>query len=337
MYFILSILGGKVTAAQSVYDAQIIEAVALQHIEKDKSFLKLIHYYYGVVISQALYKTKKETLKALQIHYNHAKKLKTQGQIAKVELLNTQVKRDAAQIEVKKAQHQLQIASKGLALLIKEKSKPKSSLFISKIFHPKEKYIQQSTKENASINLLNAKTKSADALIDIEKSTLYPNVLAYGNLNLYKGDSPIEEITPSWLIGIMLKYDIFSHKNRIKEIEATKLLRKKIQSLEIQAQEDLQLAVEKTYGEMILYLEEFDALSSSLSLAQENYKLRTLSFKEGLATSAEVIDAQKSLSGAKTQRYYAAYNYIKQLATLCILSGNAETFFRLEHQSTKVH
>ena len=328
--------GGKIKAAQSAYDAQINEAVAMEHLEKDKAFLKLIHYYYGVVMAKALYRTRLDTQKALQIHYNHAKKLKSQGQIARAELLSAQVKRDAARIETKKAQHQLQIASSALALLIKEKSKPKSSLFIAKVLQPKEQYIQKSTVSNAGIDILDAKTKSANALIDVEKSAWKPHVIAYGNLNLYKGSSPIEDLTPSWLVGVMLKYDIFSNKDREKEIEAAKLLRNKVLSLKTQAQEDLRLAVEKTYGEMMLNQEEYNALSSSLALAHENYKLRTLSFKEGLATSTEVIDAQTFLSGVKTQRYNAAYNYIKQLAMLCILSGNAELFFHFEHKSIKV-
>ena len=328
--------GGKIRAAKSAYDAQINEAVAMEHLEKDKAFLKLVHYYYGVVMAQALYRTKLATQKALQVHYNHAKKLKSQGQIARAELLEAQVKRDAARIESKKAQHQLQIASTALSLLIKEKNKPKSPLFISKILQPKEQYIQKSTTKNAGIDLLNAKTKSADALIDAEKSAWKPKVIAYGNLNLYKGSSPVEGLTPSWLVGVMLKYDIFSHQDRNKEIEAAKLLRNKVLSLKTQAQEDLRLGIEKTYGEMMLYQEEFSALSSSLALAHENYKLRTLSFKEGLSTSSEVIDAQTYLSGVKTQRYNAAYNYIKQLALLCILSGNAELFFRFEHKSIKV-
>lgn len=67
-----------------------------------------------------------------------------------------------------------------------------------------------------------------------------------------------------------------------------------------------------------------------MALAHENYKLRSLAFKEGLATSVEVVDAQMLLSGAKTQRLNAAYNYVKKLAELSVLSGDNDLFFKFE-------
>ena len=328
--------GGKITAAQSAYDAKISEAVALQHLERDKTFLKLIKYYYGCVMSDALYQTRLDSQKALQLHYMHAKKMKEQGQISRAELLNAQVKLDAARIESKKAQHQLNISRKALSSLIKENNIPHSPLFICRILAPQKHYAKESITRNAGIDILKAKAQAADALINIEKSAWHPDLFAYGNLNLYKGESPLEEMTPGWLVGIMLKFDLFSQKDRAKEIEAAKLLRSKVSSLKAQAQEDLKLAVEKTYGEMMLYQEEFDSLSSSMALAQENYKLRTLAFKEGLSTSSEVIDAQAFLRGAKTKRFHAAYNYVQKLALLCVLSGDAEHFFRFENAGIKV-
>jgi outer membrane protein TolC len=132
------------------------------------------------------------------------------------------------------------------------------------------------------------------------------------------------------MVGVGVKFDLFSRKDRAKEIEAAKILRSKVASLKAQAKDDLRLAVQKTYNEILLYRDEFDSLSSSMALAHENYKLRSLAFKEGLATSVEVVDAQMLLSGAKTQRLNAAYNYVKKLAELSVLSGNSDLFFTFE-------
>jgi len=180
------------------------------------------------------------------------------------------------------------------------------------------------------MDVLDAKSKQASAMIDIEKSDWHPKVLGYANINMYKGDSPIEESVPDWMVGVGVKFDIFSRKDRAKEVEAAKVMRAKVASLKAQAKETLRLAVEKTYNEISLYKEEFYSLSSSLALAKENYKLRSLAFKEGLATSVEVVDAQMLLEGSKTQRLNAAYKYVKKLAELFVLSGEKRRFFRLE-------
>jgi len=93
------------------------------------------------------------------------------------------------------------------------------------------------------------------------------------------------------------------------------------------AKSDLSLLVEKTYKEMLQYRTEYEALSSSLALARENLRLRELAFKEGLATSVDVVDAQMFLTGAKTKRLNAIYNYVQKISQLAVLSGKSELFF----------
>lgn len=85
--------------------------------------------------------------------------------------------------------------------------------------------------------------------------------------------------------------------------------------------------MEKTYKEMLQYRTEYEALSSSLALARENLRLRELAFKEGLATSVDVVDAQMFLTGAKTKRLNAIYNYVQKISQLAVLSGKSELFF----------
>jgi len=36
------------------------------------------------------------------------------------------------------------------------------------------------------------------------------------------------------------------------------------------------------------------------------------------------------LSGAKTKRFNAAYNYVQKLSQLCVLSGDREIFFEIQ-------
>ena len=324
-------VGGKIDAAQDAYSGKVAEAKARHRMAKDKAFLQLIKLYYGLVMTKSLHQTRVESQKALSLHYSHAKKLKKEGQISRAELLNARVKLDIAKIETTKASHKVDIVTSALHTMIKTKQTPSSKLFVSKKIGSKHQYSMQSVDAYAAIDVLNAKSAQASAMIEIEEAAWYPEVLGYANVNLHKGNSPFEELSPKWMVGVGVKFDIFSRKDRAKEVEAAKVLRFKVDALKLQAKDDLRLAVQKTYDEILLYKDEFNSLSSSLALARENYKLRSLAFKEGLATSVEVVDAQMLLSGAKTQRLNAAYNYVKSLATLCVLSGEREQFFRFEN------
>jgi outer membrane protein TolC len=323
-------MGGKIDAAQDAYAGKVAEAKAKHRMEKDKAFLQLIKLYYGVVMTKSLHKTRLESEKALRLHYENAKKLKKEGQLSRAELLNAQVKLDIAKIETTKAKHNIDIVTSAFYKLIKSRSNPKSSLFVLKKIGSKYKYTNRSIENYAAIDVLNAKAKQASAMVNVEEAAWQPEVLGFANMNLHKGNSPLEELAPDWMVGVGVKFDIFSRKDRAKEIEAAKVMRSKVASLKAQARDDLRLAVQKTYNEILLYKDEFLSLSSSLALAKENYKLRSLAFKEGLATSVEVADAQMLLSGAKAQRLNAAYNYVKKLAELSVLSGDSNLFFKFE-------
>ena len=302
----------------------------------DKEFLKLVKYYYGVVVSLSLYKTRLEAQKALKIHYENAKKLKKHGQIANIELLNAQVKLDGAKIETTKAKHKYEIAVSALSSLVKKEIKPSSNLVVNDIVEDEEYYTTKTQQNYAGLDILDAKEKQTKAFIKIKKSAYHPTVVGYANYNLYKDDSLIMDTLPKWFGGVMVRISLLKRKDRAQEIQVAKLLNSKVKHLKDEALENLAILVEKTYKEMKLYKEEYNALNSSIKLAKENYKLRTIAFKEGLCTSVEVVDAQMFLLGAKTKRLNAAYNYEKSLSQLCVLSGDRDMFFEIINSSQAI-
>jgi outer membrane protein TolC len=328
--------GGKIDAAQEIYDAKVSEAQALHEMKKDKAFLNLVKTYYGVMVSQSLYETRREVQKALQLHFNDAKKLKEQGQIATVELLNAEVKLEAAVIETTKAKHQLDIVTLALAKMIKSDKKPSSNLFVYDEVLSQEYYKSKTVSNYSGLKILDAKASQSASMISIKEAAWHPKVLAYGSYNLYKDDSPLMEMAPEWLAGVALKINLLERKDRSQEIQAAKLLNSKVNHLRKQAQEDLELLLEKTYNEMLLYRDEFNSLSASIKLAKENYRLRSIAFSEGLITSVEVVDAQMFLAASQTKRLNAAYNFIQKISQLAVLSGERTLFFESLRASKEI-
>ena len=220
--------------------------------------------------------------------------------------------------------------------MLKDTQLPSSALFITKELKTKEYYKDETLLHYSGLDILDAKEKETASLIDIKKASWHPEVLAYGNYNLYKDDSPLMDLAPKWMVGVIVKFDIVQRRDRAKEIQATHLLNSKVKNLKAQAMQDLKILVEKTYNEMQLYKDEYTSLDSSLDMAKENYKLRDIAFKEGLATSVEVVDAQMFLSGVKTKRLNALYNYVQKISQLAVLSGDRELFFEIMDRSEEI-
>ena len=326
-------VGGKIDAAQDIYSAKLDEAEAMLEMKKDKEFLKLIKYYYGTVVAESLCKTRKEALKALQLHYENAQKLSAQGQIAKVELLNAEVKRDAAKIAYDKANDNLAVTKRALALLIHSDKVISSGLFVYDVAENFSYYEKALEEKSTTLDLFDAKSKQTQSLIEIKKAAFKPDVIGYADYNLYRDDSVLMESLPNWFAGVMLKFDIVAREDRSEELQIAKLQDAKVVALKKEALENLKILLEKSYKEMLSSLKEYRALNSSLSLAQENYRLRSLSFKEGLATSSDVVDAQLFLESIKTKRLNAAYNFVLKLSQLLVLSGEREKFFDIAKEA----
>ncbi|MDQ7067334.1 MAG: TolC family protein [Sulfurimonas sp.] len=328
--------GGKIDAAQDIYAAQVNEAKAKEEMGKDVEFLKLVRYYYGVVVSESLYKTRQKAELALKLHYENAKKLKKSGQIATVELLNAEVKLDSARIETTKAKHKFEIALSALASVSKRSDKPSSKLFVNETMQDEEFYKSQTINNYAGLAILDAKESQSKSMVALKEAAWHPKVVGYGNYNLYRDDSPLMQTLPTWFAGVMVKIDLLQRSDRSEDVQAAELLSDKVRYMKKQAIEELKLLVEKTYKEMLSDYEEFNALNSSVKLSHENYRLRNIAFKEGLSTSVELVDAQMFLIGAKTKRLNAAYNFIQKVSQLCILSGDREMFFEIAEHSQEI-
>jgi len=326
-------VGGKIDAAQDIYSAKLDEAKAMHEMKTDKEFLKLVKYYYGEVIAEALYKTRSEALKALQLHYENAQKLKVQGQISQLELLNAEVKRDAAKIECDKAADNLAITKRALELLTHSNEKASSSLFIYTGNENFTYYEDALEEKSTALSLFDAKSKQTKSLIEIKKAAFKPEVVGYADYNLYKDDSVLMKSLPNWFAGVILKFNLLDREDRLQEIQIAKLQDAKVAALKKEALENLKILLEKSYKEMISSLKEYKALDSSLSLAEQNYKLRSLSFKEGLATSTDVVDAQLFVESIKTKRLHAAYNFVLKLSQVLVLSAQREAFFEIAKES----
>lgn len=329
--------GGKISLANDLRATQITEAKARTNMAKDKAFVTLVKIYYGVLMSEALLQTRQEVEKALALHYEHAQKLKQEGQIAQVELLNAQVQYDKAKIETTKARHSYEIAHSALLKLLKtQKITPTSHLFVNFSVDDEAHFETAMQANHPGLQLLNIKKEQSEMMVSMNEGNYHPTLAAYGNYNLYKDDSLVFSALPKWFVGVGVKWTLFDSSGRSEKLEAAKIVHTKVSFLQAQARTDLSILLEKTYKEMQLYLDEYQALNSSLSLANENVRLRERSFMEGLSTSIDVIDAQLFLAATKTERLNAAYNYVQKLSHLMVLSGERENFITLEQNAKAV-
>lgn len=320
--------GGRINAAQGIAAAQHDEAKFILTMKQLGKFEDLVKYYFAVVLSEQVLKTRKDVERGLNQHYENALKLEQQGQINKLERLQAQVSLNKSQVELKKSFRDAEIAQVALARMLKvnEKAVPTTALFINEKLPDMSLFIDKTLSDFPALKMLDAKKEQAKGLIKIEKGKYYPEVYLYGNYNLYEEDNLASQIAPDWEIGIGVKIPIIDSSGRSGKTKAAHSSMMKVNYLQAQAVQDLSVLVEKTYREANQSLEEYQGLKSSLELSNENLLLRSKAFTQGISTSIDVVDAQLYVASIKTQRFVAAYQYMISLAKLLALSTDINTF-----------
>lgn len=324
--------GGRIDAAQDIRQAQVSEAQQLLVLKQQATFESLSQTYFGVVLAAQVVQTKQEIEEGLAHHLDHAKKLEAQGQIARVERLSAQSAYDRASIDTQKSRRGLEIAELALGHMLKlSRAEPDSGLFVNQELPRLEGLVSQTLEVHPGLKLLSAKKEQAKGMIRMEKGKYAPEVFLFGNYNLYEDDSLAAKTAPDWLVGVGVSMPLVSRDGRSETVLAAKSAELQVNLLQAKTRQDLELLVEKTWREAAQGLEEYQSLSSTQALAEENVLLRDKAFGQGLSTSLDVVDAQNQLAGVKTQRAAAAYQYVVSLARLLALSGQMNSFNQYQH------
>ncbi|MGL5031517.1 MAG: TolC family protein [Aeromonas sp.] len=324
--------GGRIDAAQDIRQAQVSEAQQLLVLKQQATFESLSQTYFGVVLAAQVVQTREGMEQGLARHLDHAKKLEAQGQIAKVERLSAQSAYDRARIDTQKSRRSLEIAELALSYMLKLPNvEPNNRLFVNKDLPKLDTLVSQTLEVHPGLKLLMAKKEQAKGMIRIEKGKYAPEVFMFGNYNVYEDDSLAAKTAPDWLLGVGVSMPLISRDGRSETVQAAKSAELQVNLLQAKTRQDLELLVEKTWREAAQGLEEYQSLSSTQALAQENVLLRDKAFDQGLSTSLDVVDARNQLAGVKTQRAAAAYQYVVSLARLLALSGQMNRFNQYQH------
>lgn len=321
--------GGRIDAAQDIASGQFKEANKQKEMTVQDQFEQLVRYYFGAVLAQQILNTRIDVEQGLKEHLNHAVLLEEQGQIPRVERMQSEASYDKAKVERQKASLDLDISKVALTRMLKstDTATPTDTLFINNEIPPLESFIDKTLIHHPGLGILASKKEQVAGLIDVERGNYLPTVALFGNYTLYEEDNLATKLVPDWMVGVGLNIPILDRSGRSGKLSAAKSQERQLNALQLQTKSDLSVLVEKTYRQADQALEEYLGLESSQKLAEETVKLRGKAFKQGLSTSLDVVDAEMFLASVKAQRSVAVYNYVTSLAKLLTVSGDLEEFF----------
>ncbi len=300
----------------------------------------LVETYFGLRLGQRVVEVREQTYRSLEKHYQNALKLEANGMINKAERLFVKVNMDEAKRELESAKKDLNVAQNGFKVLIKMDSendiRPVTPLFINDGL-PSVSYFKSLVSDNNYIiNQIKLEENIAENELNIARTGYVPNIALFGKQTLYAHGIE-KNLLPRTMIGVGFTWNIFDGLDRERKVRQAKISKQTLELGREKAIDDIRVAIDKFYSQIQNALDNITALNTTIEMSQELVRMRKKSFTEGMATSAEVVDAEVMLSKVQIASLLAYYQYDVALINLLATSGIPDTFQSYQQEGKSEH
>ncbi len=320
--------GGKIVAGVDAAEAQRDMAKVKLDGETEGLISNVVSYYLNVLLAQENLKVRQSVYEGVKKHQERAEKLMLQGVIANNDKLRADVAFAEAERNLNEAKEKLNIAKSALSSVLElseeDMQNLSENLEFANINLDIKSFIQDSKANNTNLLQLRAAGKALNAKADAKNADYYPTVYGFGFYNAF--DNYLSALDPKWGVGVGLQYDIFKGFQDKNEYESNKAEAESIEYLAKDAERKIELLVRSQYMNMNLAKDSYLKLETTKTQAEENLRLNSKRFEEGLGTSLEALDAQLALEGVLLKRVAALSEYYQNMAALYQTIGKTSEF-----------
>ncbi|NHC02485.1 TolC family protein [Acinetobacter sp. 187] len=318
-------------ATRSAKDIAKIEAKRSQlntQQQQDVQRFELIQAYFNAQLQQQLFASSQFNAQAMQTHYHNALKLEQQGFINKGQRMQFEVAKNNAERALQNADANLRSSLFTLNNLLQSSQITALStpLFINSVQNQHLNDLLKNYQDQSTlIKKMQMDTQLANANVKAQSAAKKPNLFAFGEYSL--------DDKQNWIVGVVARYNLFSGIDKNKTVQAAELQRYASELLTERTKQEIENIIYKSYNEVSTAQLSHQLLHKNIQAAQENLRIQQLSFKEDMGTATQVIDAQNTLSGLKSEMALNAYKYVMSLATLLQSHGSIDQFQQYITQS----
>jgi outer membrane protein TolC len=314
--------GGAIPAVQHAAAAGVDLAQARVASARDTARLNLVRVYFGQMAAHALALSARRSRDALASLARDVAQSEQAGVTPHATTLEAGVARDTAERAYQRALLEEAAAQDELALTLEASSvQPTTPLFVrTRALEPVDSYVDGDrlprTRE------ADAGAGVAKAGVELARARYRPQAFAFGAYNFNRDHALPTE--PDWVVGVGARITLLSNVDRGHLLASAREQEAAAQDAAREARRVGETAVHRAWTLTEAARRSFVLLDSSLAAAQENLRVRRVSFAEGESTLTAVLGAEAALSAARTQRIATAYEYDLALAGLLAASGRLD-------------
>jgi outer membrane protein TolC len=290
---------------------------------------KVKESYLNILITQKRKGVAEQSVVQINEHLRVAQDFYQVGIIPLNDLLKSEVELAGARQNLVRAENGVLLTQAGLNNLLRfslERMNDLEDILIYRFF-PKslEECQEEAQKKRPEIKEVETQVAIADKQIALARSDYYPQAFFQGTYKM-QGDSPAVSGSPytepaNWDVTAGLRWNFWEWgRTHYLVQERTKQLNQVKEAL-TQIKDLVRLEVKEAFIGLKESEKNIAVAEKAIQQAEENYRISELRYKEQVATSLEVLDAQTLLTQAKNNFYQALYAYNLAQARLTRATG----------------
>jgi outer membrane protein TolC len=319
--------GGRIDAAQQAAQAAVREATAERDAESQSLGVQLVQTFFGQQLAERAFTVRRDVRDGLQEHLTHTEALEAQGFATRAQRLQAVVARDQSERELQQATNDLATARTALRILLhsdKDVQTATPLFVISSPLATVDEFRRTALAQYPQLARLRAIGDQARQEVRVASAQLKPELYGFARYDLYRHDALLTDA--DWVFGVGIRYQLLSGSGRIDRVRAAHQDVAQADASLRDLARRIELGVTRAYNDLETARSRFLLVESTIAQAEENVRLQDLSFREGEATSLDVIDARLSLGNARIERAEAAYQFDLRLAQLLELTAQTDRY-----------
>jgi len=282
--------------------------------------------YLRLLQAKALAKVAEQSFAQVEAQLKTAQAFEQAGVLSHVDVLRLESSRLNARQNVLKANTTVTIAQGALGLAL---NLPIGTA-IDAVDDLPEKPALAVPNEAAAVNsaletrpelaLAETRKVQAQGAKTIAKAAMLPNLNALANYQNLQGQGPFQPKN-AWYVGLSLNWDVWDWGKNYHDVQAADFSAKQADVGATTLRDQIAFDVHRRVLEAKTAYETLDVAQLSLAASEEANRIQNVRFKEGAATTTDVIDSESEVSRARNGYAQARYDYFLAEATLARAVG----------------
>jgi len=261
--------------------------------------------YVMLVQAKAALEVMDDAVAQMQSHLDNLEVMYDEGMILERDIMQARVQMSAVELDRNSAKHAVILARAGLAFQLGVRPGTRidaTEALDRSVAAPRhaDGLVKTALTERPDLKAMRESVGAADNIVGMARSEFFPQIVAMGS---YNWDRPNRENDPEfydhWSVTIAAQMNVFDwggRWNRVREARASRLQAER----GLKMMEDaVRLEVERSWQEYDTAIRAVSIAERGVTQARESYRVTEESFRSGVASNSDVLDASTALSTAE--------------------------------------